>query len=152
MTYQIGDSGLSGLDGYTWAAPPPYTTTQIGLSTNTCGSSSTLNVPSACEITGTCTLSEDLLEYLDGKVIGQCLDCFRRIEVPRIPGAFVVQRLKELLTNACSDSYSESLGQLAEILDLFRSEKESLNEAEGLLRLTIDVLEKKSGEKLDVAL
>ncbi len=61
-------------------------------------------------------------------------------------------RDEELLTNACSDSYSESLGQLAEILDLFRSEKESLNEAEGLLRLTIDVLEKKSGEKLDVAL
>lgn len=97
-------------------------------------------------------MSEDLLEYLDGKVIGQCLDCFRRIEVPRVPGAFVVQRLKELLTNACSDSYSESLGQLAEILDLFRSERESLNEAEGLLRLTIDILEKKSGEKLDVAL
>lgn len=151
MSYQIGDSGLSGLDGYSYYVPP--CSTQIGLTTSTttnCWPS--LTVPSACEITGTCTLSEDLLEYLDGKVIGQCVDCYRRIEVPRIPGAFVVQRLKELLSNACSDSYSESLGQLAEILDLYKVEKESLNEAAGLLRLTIDILEKKSGEKLDVAL
>lgn len=109
---------------------------------------------SECEVVGTCTLNEELFEYVDGEVVGTCTNCGRRVKVPRVPGGFVASALRCMIADAYdpeSDT-SELIGQFASLMLAFRTEEREMEIIRELLLLARDLLERKSGEKLDVAL
>lgn len=127
----------------------------INTTTNTymCTRPSTL-FTSECEVVGTCTLNDELFEYADGEVVGTCINCGRRVRVPRIPGGFVSSALRCMIADAYDpeSDISELIGQFASLMLAFRAEKSEMESISELLLLAKDLLERKSGEKLDVAL
>lgn len=108
----------------------------------------------ACIVSGTCSVGDELIEYTDGLVIGYCVECNRRIEIPRVPGSFVVPQLRALIAQTYDKDtdLSELIGEFSELLASYKRETEALEEIQALLKIVQGVLESRSGEKLGTSL
>lgn len=87
-------------------------------------------------------VGEDLLEYLDGVVVGHCENCQGRIEIPRLPGSVHLLRLRDMVARLviASDEISYELGEYAEARDAIQAERDALAEADALLEAAARLL------------
>jgi hypothetical protein len=93
-----------------------------------------------CEYVG-CEIGEDLIEYLDGEVIGNCLNCGRRIRLARVPGGTNLTRLRAIIVMLGSGERGPALAEWVEAREELKEELPALREAEALAQLITDMIE-----------
>lgn len=90
-------------------------------------------------------LSDELIEYLDGVVVGYCINCQVRITTTRLAGGIHLLRIKDLLARLVIASKGENvsydLGEYAEALASIKEEEEALAQAKALLEVAHRLLE-----------
>lgn len=114
------------------------------------GFSPTITTP---ECLGGHTLSEDLIEYIDGVVVAYCAVCNDRCTIARLPGGISFLRVKALLGSAMGlddetahiehFNVSDMLGEFATLRDELEKEEFAIQQARKLIEIAGKILEKK---------
>lgn len=95
-------------------------------------------------------LNEDLIEYIDGTVVGNCATCATRVVIDRVPGGVSLLRVKALLASLMSlgtenevVDESEILGLLSLLQKEMEAEEYALEEVREMMDLCHRIVRKR---------
>lgn len=127
--------------------PPTFNiNTPLGNFTQLTGTGSPLMDPCV----GGHRLPEDLIEYIDGTIVGYCASCGTRVVIDRVPGGVSLVRAKALLASLMSlgtdhevVDESEIFGHLALLQKEMEAEEYALEEVREMMDLCHRIVRKK---------
>lgn len=130
---------------------PTYQQSPYMVSNHTQYYPATVSLP--CDGMGFCETRGELIEYDDGQVYDYCIHCNKRVRLERVPGGVNLQKLKNLVASLLveGEDVSKQYGDFSELMVALDEEAALLSEAQILLSISREILEKRSldRKKLD---